>query len=34
MSRVTTLSTRSLIAGVAAIALLATAGGYGLGQWR
>jgi len=34
MSRVSPLSTRSLIAGAAAIALLATAGGYGLGQWR
>jgi len=34
MSRVSPLSTRSMIAGAAAIALLATAGGYGLGQWR
>ena len=34
MSRATTLSTRSLIAGAAAIALLAAAGGYGLGHWR
>ena len=34
MSRATTLSPRSLIAGAAAIALLAAAGGYGLGQWR